>query len=215
MRVRLSLLIIFTIISLLACPQSADEIKRFNTDSLSQVLAELSGAEKIDTLNKIAAKIYIEHPDSCLKLATWTVHLSDSLDYKKGLADGYFNIGNSYLMQDSLFPTVVNYLKAMRIYEEMGPSVKYANVCAQMAMLNGYTLRFKSAIHYFLKEISILKELKRIDINGSYHMIAYLKFRLGEYDSALYYNELAASLTDSTKFYFICNNYGIIWGINF
>lgn len=54
--------------------------------------------------------------------------MSDSLNYQKGLAEGYHNLGNSYIMKDSLFPRIINYLNAMRIYEQINPSIELAGI---------------------------------------------------------------------------------------
>ncbi len=62
------------------------------------------------------------------------IELSEKLEYQKGLADGYFNVGNGYFLLDSLQPTISNYLKALRIYEDLEPSEEFGNLCMQLSM---------------------------------------------------------------------------------
>jgi len=78
--------------------QFFEENDNVNADSLYQVLSRLSGTEKIDTLNKIAFRVAKDYPDSCRKLANQTIKISDSLYYKKNLADGYQNLGSSNIV---------------------------------------------------------------------------------------------------------------------
>ncbi|NQV03158.1 MAG: hypothetical protein HQ542_10955, partial [Bacteroidia bacterium] len=119
MRLRSLIGIIFLFQLILVNGQDSSVIKTSNADSLHQLLSTLTGAEKIDTLNRIAFRVVNHHPDSCKKLATLTISMSDSLNYKKGLADGYYLLGNSFIMRDSLYPAMSNYLNALRIYEQL------------------------------------------------------------------------------------------------
>jgi len=144
------------------------------------------------------------------------VRMSDSLNYQKGLADGYRNLGDSYYVTDSLFPTMTNYLNAVRIYEQIDPSIELANIYRRLAFLNNYTGRDKSAIEYFLKAIEVLKKIRRIDnIYENYHAIAFTYNKMRKPDSALYYNKIALLHADSSTFYQCCNNFGIIYGYQF
>ncbi|MEZ5082593.1 MAG: hypothetical protein R2750_03975 [Bacteroidales bacterium] len=54
--------------------------------------------------------------DSSILLANHAIELSEKLEYQKGLADGYFNVGNVWFLRDSLAPTISNYLKAYWTY---------------------------------------------------------------------------------------------------
>jgi len=196
--------------------QIAEKINSMDSDSICQLLAELDGTEKIDTLNSLAYRIAKDYPDSSMKLATLTIQMSDSMNYKKGLADGYQNLGESYFVFDSLFLAMTNYLNALRIYEQTGPAIEAANLCDRLAILNRDIGRFQSEIAYHFKTIEILKRIKRLDkLYDSYHNIAFIYDEMGKFDSALFYNEIALSYSDSSNFYVCCNNFGYIYGNQF
>jgi signal transduction histidine kinase/DNA-binding response OmpR family regulator len=191
-------------------------MSKINAGSLSSILSELSGTEKIDTLNSIAFRIVKEYPDSSRKYTAWAISMSDSLNYQKGLADGYRNLGNSYYVTDSLYLSMINYLKAVRIYEQMGPSIELARVYQVLSYLNSYTGRYKSATLYLHKAIKVIKQINRTEeILITYLDIAWAYTRLEEYDSALSYNEMAMTYADSSNIYRAYNIFGIIYSAQF
>jgi len=196
--------------------QIDEEIQNINTDSLQQALPTLTGTEKINTLNTIAFRIAKDFPDSCRKLATRTISMSDSLNYQKGLADGYRNLGDSYIMTDSLFPAMLNYLNAVRIFEQIDSSPGQASAYVMLAWMNTFTGRFESAIKYYLKAINVFKQINNIEkIEYSYLSVAYSYKRLGELDSAIFYNEIAKSYADSSTIYRCYNIFGLIYSAQF
>jgi tetratricopeptide (TPR) repeat protein len=192
--------------------QIAEEIERIDSDSLQQALSTLTGSEKIDTLNAIAYRINLDFPDSCKKLAGQAIILSDSLNYHKGLADGYRRLGIHYLIEDSLFLAMINLLNAERIYEQIDPSLGLALSYTYIAFINFFTGRPQSRINYERKAINVLKQ---IDSTGRiamrYNHIASGYMELGEYDSAIYNNKLAISHADSSINPWFYNTFGRIY----
>ncbi len=96
-------------------------VKKLNADSLAVLIPNKKGTEKIDAINLLSNVICKKNIDSSLNLANNAIILSEKMEYKKGLADGYFNRGNVYFLRDTLEPTITNYLKAYRIYEDIQP----------------------------------------------------------------------------------------------
>jgi len=115
MRLRIFVLTILVFQFVQMQAQLDPELQNNNPDSLQQLLSQLTGTEKIDTLNSIAYRIVKDFPDSSRLYATRAISLSDSMNYQKGLADGYRIRGISYIMIDSLFTTIINYLNAKNL----------------------------------------------------------------------------------------------------
>ena len=192
--------------------QIANKIDSIGTDSIYQLLAELEGTKKIDTLNSIAYRVTKGFPDSCRKLASQIIIMSDSLDYQKGLADGYRNLGHSYLYRDSLFPAMINLLNAERIYEQIDPSLELGSVYAGLSFINKFAGRFRSNINYEQKAIKLYKQINAIEyLEMRYSFIARAYLGLGEYDSAIYYNKISLSYADSSLKSFPNNTFGSIY----
>jgi len=203
------LLILFQVICLNG--QISKEMERINADSLQQVFSRLSGTEKIDTLNNIAIRVVKDHPDSCRKLAYTTISMSDSLDYQKGLALGYLNLGRSYLYKDSLFPAMINLLNSERIYEQMDSAPDLRYIYNTLAWINKFSGRFRAEIKYQRKAIKVNKQFwgnKYVEHN--YSQIARAYISMGDYDSAIYYNSISLSI-DSNLNTFPYNTFGIIY----
>jgi len=111
-------------------------VNNLNADSLVALIQEKRGTELVEVLNLLSNSICRKNTDSSRKLAPEAIHLSEELDYKNGLADGYLNLGNVYFLLDSLQPTISNYLKALRIYENIEPSEDFGNLCMQLSLVN-------------------------------------------------------------------------------
>jgi len=192
--------------------QIAKEMESINADSLQQFLSTLTGTDKIDTLNSIAFRIAKDFPNSCRNLATRTISMSDSLNYQKGLADGYQNLGNSYMRADSLFPAMINYLNAARIYEQIDPSIDLPFIYLRLSWINFFAGRFRTMINYERKAIKVFKRLKTNEyLELRYNFIARAYMELGEYDSAIYCNKIAISCADSSINPWFYNTYGRIY----
>ena len=171
------------------------EIEKINVDSLQQVLPKLDGTQKIDALNKLSLGLCIKLPDSSRSIAKNTIILSEKLEYKKGQADGYFNLGSNYYYRDSLKPMVLNHLNALRIYEEIEPCLEMGLGLAQLSEVNRLIGRYDKAKEYTKKAIhthQVLSEHK-------YEIWSWLDYGTlcsynQEYDSAIYYYDIAKEL---------------------
>ena len=152
------------------------------------------GNEKVDVLNLLSNVICRQNIDSSINLANRAINLSQKLNYKKGLADGYYNTGNAYYLLDTLEPTITNYMKAFRIYEELSPSEWYGNVCLNIAGVNYFAGRDDEVMPYVYKAKSIFESLD--DREGLYN--ACFSMAIGkctlvpyEFDTAIYYYKKA------------------------
>jgi len=173
------------------------EIEKQNADSLQRILPDLEGIERIDALNKLSLAWCLDNPDSSINIVSKTVALSERLDYKKGIADAYYNIGNYYFFLDSIKPMVRNYLEALSIYEEIDPCVEMGCVLSQLALVNRLTGRNEQAKKYFRRAIHIYYLLSehRHEINATLTMgIIYNLSQ--EYDSAFYLYDRVFNLLD-------------------
>ncbi len=73
-------------------------VKKLNADSLAALIPEKKGTELAEVLNLLSNVICRKDIDSSISLASRAIVISEKLEYKKGLADGYFNVGNGYLL---------------------------------------------------------------------------------------------------------------------
>ncbi len=198
MKIKLTFIVVLFLLANLAPAQVKFRVKKLNADSLLSIIIEKDGTEKIEALNLLSNVICRKNTDSSLTLASQAIELSEELEYQKGLADGYFNTGNVYFLLDSLQPTISNYLKALRIYEDLEPSEEYGNLCMQLSIVNFYTGRFKDNHDYCRQAIHIYErtdDRKGLAMaNLGMGAIKYVIYK--ELDSAIYYCHKALTFLD-------------------
>ena len=191
--------------------QISREISAINADSLEQIISALSGTEKVDTLNSIAYRLMNDFPEISRDYASLAIGISDSLNYLKGLADGYGYRGNSYIFFDSLSLAMINFLNAVKIYEQIDPSYEQARVYILLSWINYYTGRFQSVINYGKKAIKLCKQMDTIEkIGNRYNLTARAFMELEEYDSAMFY-KIAFSYADTPINSWYYNTFGRIY----
>ena len=190
------------------------EMKKINVDSLQQLLPGLDGTEKIDALNKLSLGLCRDFPDSSFSIANKTIDLSEKLDYLKGLADGYFNKGNVYFYLDSLKPMVLNYLEALRFYEDFESSIEMGMTLYQLTIVNRLTGRHTKAKTYCKKAISVYHQIGeyRHEIDATLELGGIFR-RKNEWDSTLYYYDKTLDILDKYPDNWLLaatyNNYGL------
>jgi len=98
----------------------------------------------------------------------------------------------------------------------MDPSNELADIYVMLSWMNNFAGRFQSAIDYEQKAIKVFKLIEAIEeIEYRYLNIAFAYDKLGEYDSAIFYNETAMSFADSTSFSNCYNAFGRIYNSQF
>ncbi len=175
--------------------QTAKEMERINADSLQQILPTLTGTEKIDALNKIAFKLCYKYPDSCISMAIQTIRLSETIDYKKGEATGYFNLGNGYFFLDSIKQSVTNYLYALRIFENIDVCIEMGLTLHDLSLLNWRAGRLEIAIKQIKQQIQIAQQLSDIHYETGLLIRMSANFtKVYKFDSANIYLDKAFAL---------------------
>ena len=195
MKIKISSLVFLFLITNCALGQVKFRVKKLNADSLLALIPEKENSELVDVLNLLSNVICRKDIDSSISLAKEAIVLSDKLEYQKGLADGYFNVGNGYFLLDSLQPTISNYLKALRIYEDIGPSEEYGNLCSQSGLLDYFAGRFDKIPNYGKLALQIYEKIN--DSAGQsmiYLGLGASKILINQdWDSANYYTDKALS----------------------
>jgi len=195
-KIKIAFIIFIFLMANFAHGQVKFRVKKLNADSLVTLISEKDGTEKIEALNLLSNVICRKDIDSSILLATHAIELSEKLEYQKGLADGYFNVGNGYFLLDSLQPTISNYLKALRIYEDLEPSLEYGNLCVQLSMVNYYTGRSKDN-NYGTKALQLYESIDdKVGQAMLNHGKGSTKLMDKEFDSAAYYYKKALTFID-------------------
>ncbi len=200
MKAKLFIVIFLLFIANFAQAQIKFRVKKLNADSLVALIHEKEGAELAEVLNLLSNVICRKDIDSSINLATRAIVLSEKLEYQKGLADGYYNLGNGYFLLDSLQPTITYYLKACRIYEDLEPSMEYGSSCLQLALMNYFTRGPEESPPYLNKAIDIFYSIgnkeDKYNINFTLAVSNNVVYP-PEPDSIIYYGFKAVSYIDT------------------
>jgi len=207
------------LVILQSAAQLAWEMEKINVDSLQQLLPGLKGVEKIDALNKLSLALCRDDPDSSISIAKKTIDLSEQANYQKGQGDGYFNLGMAYAFMDSLKPSIINYLNALRIYEVIEPSNELAETLLELSLLNWIAGRYKTARKYCIKAKDIYKNVSNFkgEAWAEYTLSHLCIFgETSQYDSAMYYLDRTLEILDQHAnqriLFSVYQNYGNSYG---
>ena len=161
------------------------ELTAINVDSLNGLLPELEDEDKIDALNTMAFRLCHVYPDSAISLARQTIELSEKLGYRKGEATGYFNLGNGYFFLDSIRESVVNYLIAVRIFENVEACLEKGLTYDRLSLLNWRAGRLEKALEQEKELYYITDKIadQRFKIGAMYTVSQYYTL-LHQFDSA-------------------------------
>src|SRR5687768_15903523 len=99
-----------------------------NTDSLRTILPQQKHITRIDQLNAVSeASIWLK-PDSARMLAVLAMQEAKSIEYKKGIANAYYNLACVNWMLANDFPQMEIYCKkAIELLESMQEEELLAN----------------------------------------------------------------------------------------
>ena len=178
--------------------QLADEMIGLDSSSIYRDFQELDGRSKIDALNELAESISRDDPDNCIFIASRAKLLSENEDYPKGIADACLNMGNAFFFIDSLKLSIINYLNALRIYEELGPGIEKGYILDVMQTLNLMTGKFEKAKNYGRQaSLNFAKLGKHRHQCWSLIHLSRICTENEEYDSAGFYQDSILSILNT------------------
>ena len=146
------------------------QVDQTKIDSLVQIV-ELGkrDSNEVIALNEIAYRLRQKDFEEAKDFGEKAIGLSDSLNWPKGLAKGYENLGFVYRDHSKMEGAMVLFKKSLEIYEEL----KYKNGMVSMRNAIGMTYYdlgdFKAAIGQYQSAIAIAEET-----GNSYQVIALL-----------------------------------------
>jgi signal transduction histidine kinase len=168
-------------------------------DSLEKQLNNLSGEEKIETLDKLADIYQYINTKNAIEFAHKGIELAKKINDPKGLASCYGSLGFCYTsinVNKALFYTK----KALKIREKIKFIKGIATSLNVMGVINYYKGEYLSSIDYHLKALKIRQELGNDNnLAVSYNNISLVYLALEDYKTALQYLNKGLVLREKTK----------------
>jgi tetratricopeptide (TPR) repeat protein len=167
---------------------------------------------RINLLNTIASEIYFVNPDQINEFAQKALDLSEDLNYKKGIAEAYNNLG-IYYRNKGIYDLAIDYFfNSLEIMEKTRNRKGIAR-CYNLIGIIYYNMQDnKPSLEYFNKALEInIEQNDKKWIAGNYNNVGLIYERMGDYSLALeyYFKALEANIETNNKNW-IAINYGNI-----
>lgn len=125
-------------------------------DSLLRILPETKqDTNRVNILNKLAAKYYPIDPDEGIKYGQQALKLAETLRWKKGIASAYNKLGINHKVKGDYPKAIEWYTKALALFTELGDKSGVASIWGNIANINTLQGNAEEAIENYDKQISI------------------------------------------------------------
>ncbi len=157
-------------------------------DSLENIL-RTAKADTIKVNNLILMcdeYLKISDYENAMQYAESALLLAKTLDYKKGIARSYDNIGWINEEQHNYQKAEENYLEAMKIFKEIGDKKSIADKYNAIGYINEYQSNYPEAMESYIAALKIFQEIGDTNsIADSYNKMGAVYISQGNYPEAL------------------------------
>jgi serine phosphatase RsbU (regulator of sigma subunit) len=179
------LTILFLLVPLSLFPQST------LLDSLASILDLMEeDTAKVNALNEMALSIHRTHPEMTIQLGQEALALAESLNFQKGLAQAYKNIGLGNYMNSDYTEATRSWESSLQIYTEIGDTRGMANLVSNLAAIYNTMDLNEKAAEYNLRALKMAEEVKDST------RIATILLNIG-----VVYSKQPATLSDAKEYY--------------
>ena len=168
--------------------QSRSGVKSTETSALKSKLASVSGKEKIEVLNKLAASYEGLSARDRIAFAEQAIALSEEFHDQKSKAEAYNHLGIAYNNIGSSEKSIDWFLKALRIMEQIDNKTGIASSLVNLGQANFYLDNFGKAREYFQKALQVREKTNNEEgISQSLILLGNAEAKMANYDRALDY----------------------------
>ncbi len=205
---RIKILVLFVSIASACLSQGTG-----NLDSLiSSLTTPMEDTSKVNLLNTIASDVFFKYPDSIYYYANEALDIAEKIDYKKGIAESYNNLG-IYFRENGIYDEATNYhFRSLEIMEEINNKNGIARCYNLIGIIYYYIKDYDQSLKYYLKALEInIAQNDTKWIGGNSNNIGMIYEMKGDYQKALEYYKKSLQINiqlDNKNW--IANNYGNI-----
>ncbi len=152
LRLYLPLLFLFYGITLIAQDSRVDSLKLL-------LSSQAQDTSRVNTLNEIANAIHRANPDEAIRYGTEARKIAELLNFPKGEALAYKNMGLGYYMQGEYTEAFRYWEPSLKIFEELGDVQMVANLLNNMGAIYFHTGKSVEAIELWLPALKMAEEL--------------------------------------------------------
>ena len=194
--------IIFLLISFYTFSFVGHSQTKSNDDSvLAKINTEKFDSVKVNLLYQLGwDKFDLGKYDLAMKYTNEALTLAEKINFKKGIANCYLEIGGIYNVISDYPKALANYQNALKIYTDSKNNQGLASTLMGLGNVFGYLLDYKSSTEYYEKSLKIYTQLNDTsgiagclnNIGGNYNLLA-------DYKTALQYFKKSLAICNSKK----------------
>lgn len=129
-------------------------------DSLKSILQKTAtDSDRVDLMVQLSAVYMSSNLVTAQGYAIDAIRVSEKVNYKKGIADGYRYLGNSQYNQSQYKEAVDSWLKSLAYYDSIGDKSKMANVYSNLGAVYESQSSDDKALEYNLKSRKLAEEI--------------------------------------------------------
>lgn len=129
-------------------------------DSIKKVLSVAKeDSLKVNSLLALSREFFSISPQEAISYATDAKDLAQKIDYKKGLAYSYKNIGIVYYMQANYVESLGNYDKALAMFDSLKDKSGVANILSNEASVYYNQADDEKALELNLKSLNVAEQI--------------------------------------------------------
>lgn len=193
------ILLINFIFFLLSTPCFA---QNFKIDSIKKSLSTAKAdSSKVNSLLALSKEFFSLAPEEAINYANNAKNLALKLDYKRGLALAYKNLGIGNYMQSNYLASIDNYEQALALYEFLKDKNGIANILSNEGAVYFNQADDEKALELYLKSLNIAEEISdTLRIATALQNIGAIYYsHKGSLDKALDYLLRALPMSESIK----------------
>jgi class 3 adenylate cyclase/rubrerythrin len=152
--------------------QSLEELSRLLTQ-------QANDSTKVNTLLDIGAQLFRSEPDSSMVYSSQAIDLATEINFKKGLAYAYKNMGLGHYVKGEFSDVLIHWEKSLAIFEDINDETGISNLLNNLGAVYQTKGDDPKALGYFIRSVKIAEKIQDSSRIGT----AYLNI------GALYSNE--------------------------
>ena len=129
-------------------------------DSLKILISKATNdSSKVDKINLLSKNYFSIDPLISLQYSNNAKEISSKINYKKGLALAYKNIGIAYYMQSNNIEAILNWDSSLTIYKELRDKIGQATILSNKGSTYFNNGDDTKAIEYYLQSLKLSEEI--------------------------------------------------------
>ncbi len=165
---------------------------------ISEMRSMKSDTNMVNSLLFISKEYYFDNPELGFKYSKKTIDLSEKLNWKSGLAQGYAILALNYYKTSKHQESINSNQKALSLYRKMNDTTGVRDILCNLALVYSNIGNYNTAIEYFFESLKTSEELKdSVAISRTYTNIADLYNNLFDHTKAREYYQKVRNISES------------------